>query len=89
MKVPYFLLELGDVTIFQPQNIKETNDIIDLDRMGSTYFVRSSAHPAEDGRTLWLNGKDKWMNHLSLLIPTNYMKEFEKIIDNHNRSLDV
>lgn len=90
MKVPYFLLELGDTCIFQPQNIKPDNsDRIDLNNTIGRAKVSSSAHPANDLNTLWINGSDSWMTHRSLIVPNKSMKIFKQIIDNYNRSLDV
>jgi hypothetical protein len=88
MKVPYFLLELGDVTIFQPQNIKP--DWRDIYLESTTIVsVRSIGSPAHDSRALFLNGAVKDRSFTMLKLRTTLMKTFETIIDNHNRSLDV
>lgn len=89
MRVPYFLLELGDTCIFQPQNIKPNALYnVTIGRIDNL-VVRSEGEPELNGSILFLNGSSRKLNYKPLLIGTKSMTIFKQIIDNHNRSLDV
>jgi hypothetical protein len=85
MKVPYFVLELGDTCIFQPQNI-QTDRHLELDRTGK---VGSWSYPESISTQLCLNGDRHNRDFNILKVSTPFMKTCIKIIDNYNRSLDV
>ena len=83
MKVPYFVLELGDTCIFQPQNIQTEGHIELADKVGSW------SYPESISTQLCLNGDRHNRDFNILKVSTPFMKTCIKIIDKYNRSLDV
>ena len=85
MKVPYFLLELGDTCIFQPQNIHTRN----IEMQFGAHIVGAWSYPEHNEITLCLNGNDYHRNYNILKIDSSNMEIYKTVIDNYNRSPDV
>jgi hypothetical protein len=90
MRVPYFLLELGDTCIFQPQNQFDmsSGNSITIGTM-SRKVVTAASYPDSDNVNLFLNGIEIKQDYKILKIKSSNMLIFEKIIDNYNGSQDV